>query len=348
MGVVVEQYGPAKGADALFASDNGRYLTAQYNFRSGNIRPLIKVIDRNTGGVIATARGELAGAPNDDGDAFYLALDDARHPRLRSTMRPAYSVELDPGPTGKEPNGQYVLGWNAYRTATRVIVIRWDHVPWPVETSLWTASVRTDAPKIESTRVIPAGQDFRLLEGRSAPCAASGRLIISVATPQAESKGFIAALDERTLEESWRTPWRSNYLFYPGLGVSGDDALAVAFTGDALHVISTADGATQGLVRFPFVEPRLRIRGWPGKRAVVVMRQSDNQAVPMGLNDCDVVLVELPSGKTTQLWNLPNHNQICPSSFAVVGERVLLAPGVPGRSADRASWGPEVAPYVDH
>ncbi len=73
METVVEEYPPAKGADALFASPNGNFLAAQYNFGgSDRVRPLIKILERAKGTVVATARGQLACAVGDDGEAFYV------------------------------------------------------------------------------------------------------------------------------------------------------------------------------------------------------------------------------------------------------------------------------------
>ncbi len=53
------------------------------------------------------------------------------------------------------------------------------------------------------------------------------------------SAGYVAALDETTLEERWRAPWKdqSEYQRRPRLGVSGDGAFVVAYLANALQVI---------------------------------------------------------------------------------------------------------------
>ena len=334
MSLTVEEWAPATGANRLYASPNGRWLAAEYFFGSEKIAPLVKVIDRETGALEATARGALAGRPDDSGETYYVAGEGGSH-TLRSTARPGFAVAL-----AGAPRSDFV---EAYRTAGRVIVAVGE------KAQSWLGSIDLAEGALGRTRVIASDPQVErriATHGGSLPA-----LFVSVWTPKAPPagpRGYVTALDETTLEERWRAPWKPAGIYEhgPGLGLSGNGALVVAFASNALQMIDSSTGATAGYVSF--VGPDLPVFGGaPGRHSVLALRYNDTQRAGLPLNDCDVVEVELPSGKTSTLWNLPRRDRSCPHAFAVAGGRVLLAPGSPPRFPhDRSTWGPEVLDYV--
>ena len=330
MTMTAEEWAPAKGADALYASPNGNWIGAQYNLAGPP--PLIKIFDRATGAVKATARGQLAGRPNDDGEAFYLDGDAA----VRSTTRADFRVQL---PGDKDEF------WRAYRTKSRVIVT---HGGGADGGKYFIAAIRTDQPKLDRSREIAVGPDFRLV---AATAGDAPLFFVSAQQPRAQapaSKGAVIALDEVTLEDRWRAPWKPETLYeqHPALGLTGDGTEVVANTGTSeLHAIAVSGGKTDGFVKLPVLWDYVDLQPVPDARAVIVLSRS--KARSAAANEADVLRVDFPSGKVTQLWSLPKKEYSQPRALVVVGDRVLLAPGHGDRFPnDRSTWGAEVTDYV--
>lgn len=338
--VAVDEYPPFRGADHVEASPSGAFLAAEFRFIGGDVLPLVEVIERSSGRVIATARGSLLGAPDERGEAFYLSPDAAMHPTVRSTLRANFSVTLQ---------GPFDPFWSGHRAGDRLMV-----VVHPVgDGAVDLSSVDVAKAAVEKTRDLGGDpRTFRFVA--SAALATAPVLYLSFQTPTSPegeqagpASGYLAALDAVTLHEKWRSPWKAGaelFLDQPALAVSGDGRYLVARASNAIQIVATGDGQSVGVVPFSGLSSA-RFRSFPGRSAVLAMESTTG---PMAAYERRMEIIELPSGSPRLLWSLPRADSPSPTDFSVVDGRVFLAvqASQPRLGNDKSTWGPEILSYV--
>lgn len=124
----------ASAATRLLRSPSGRYLLAELRGRwareafgehAGEVPPVLKLIERATGKVVAVVNGWPLGAPDDDGDVLYLEEHEAEYRyRVRSLAHPERHTLLAP------PAGSWLVKAGLQvPAAQRALVVLWSPVP---------------------------------------------------------------------------------------------------------------------------------------------------------------------------------------------------------------------------
>jgi hypothetical protein len=330
LGLTPSDFEPARGATALTASPQGGYLACELIFSGETAPAIIKVIERASGKVVAHARGDLLGAPDDRGEALYVDRADLAHPRLRSTARPELAAPLAAATAD-------FARWSGHRLAAtpqRLVMLREE--PGGVTLAVLQLPEGTEV----ATRTLPSGE-LSLLAAAISPL--EDTLYLSGKTPGGPASGAVVAIDGNTLRERWRAPWPDGHLFSPPspLAVTGDGARVAVFARSGLFVVDAHSGAGGQVVRFDGLDASALV-GVPGRAALVALRTF---ASPIESPAYNVEVIELPSGKVEEL--VPQRGSMPPAAVAVVGSSVLLAPGAPPRYfQDPSSWGPEASGFV--
>lgn len=327
----VIDYEPGRGATALWASPNGRYLAAEFIFVGDELPAVIKVIERTSGQVMAAARGSVVAGPDDSGEAAYVTAPDLAHPVLRSTARAELAIPLAPAA------GDFAQ-WTGFRLGTtrdNVVVLRQEVDRIALEV------VSLGRQEVLVSRTVPAS-DLTLLASAASPTRdviyLSGK-----APPGAGVEGHVVAVDGGTLQERWRVPWQQGHLFAdePALGVTGDGATVVAYAPSGLMAIDAERGDRVKMYSFHGHDP-VQFQAVPGRSALVALRIFH---APGHSDEYAIEAIELPSGAVTRLR--PDSGPANLPAITAVGTTVLVAPGTPPRRAnDPTSWGPEVRGFV--
>ncbi|MCG8424503.1 MAG: hypothetical protein MJE77_41955 [Proteobacteria bacterium] len=335
--LAVTDYGPARGAAGLWASPDGRFLAAELIFvGEPRMSPVIKVIERSTGEVVARARGNVVAGPDNSGEVAYVTAEDLTHPVLRSTARPDLAIPL--GPAG----GDYAR-WRGYRLGAsrdRVVVLHEEGKSLTLELVSLAPKV---PPSVLASRTLSNREIFRFAAAAS---PTDDVLFLSGETPGSapeEAKGHVIAIDGNTLKERWRTPWTPGHGFLDRLavGVTGDGAIVAAYAPSGLMLVDARSGGGASMVKFQGYDG-VKLIGVPGRRALVALRVFDR---PVHSSEYNIEVIELPAGAVTKLR--PDTGPSNLPSIAVFGSTVLVAPGTAPRWAnDPASWGPEVRGFV--
>jgi hypothetical protein len=328
--LTVSDYEPARGAAALWASPDGKYLAAELIFTGYELPAVIKVIERASGKVIAHARGSVVAGPDNLGEVLYATGDDRAHPVLRSTTRADFTAQLPP------PPGDFVQ-WSGYRlgaTHDRVAVLRRD------ADGISIALIALPAGTVVATRTIP---DTELNVMKAAVSPTDDILYLSGKTGGSAAQGAVVALDGASLSDRWRVPWPSGHGFgdRPALGVTGDGSAVAAYAPSGLLTIEARRGTGATVIDF-YGHDSVVLVGVPGRPVLAALR-TYQQSPERPSNVIEAI--ELPSGKRTKLR--PDSGPPNPSALAVVGNAVLVAVSSPPRSPDDPStWGAELEGYV--
>lgn len=335
--ITVSDYAPARGANELLASSDGRYLAAELRFAGLTPPPsLIKVIERATGDVISHARGSLVAAPDELGEALYVTSGadgkDLTHPVLRSTARADLAVALAPAGSAD------FARWSGFRLGARR-----DHV-----------AVLREEPRAAAIELISlpdgklvASRSFAETELRVRAVAASPTrdilYLLAVPAGSTPGGGAIIALDALTLRDRWRVPWPKGHdlLAHPSLAVTGDGSTVVAYAPSGLFALDAATGEQPRILPF-YGFDRVAFAGVPGRPMVVARRAFASRGE---LPRYTLEAIDVSNGAVTKLGD--ERGPANPPAIAMSGATVLVAPAsAPRDFADPSTWGPELSGFV--
>lgn len=323
----VVEYEPARGANDLYSSPDGRVLAAQFNFVGGELPPLIKVIERPSGKLLASVRGTIAAAPDKSGEVAYVAHDSKGQPVLRSTVRLDVSVPL---PGVAATTDYFFYGGHRVGQSPDLVVVFW-YVARLVHLAVF--NLGTKAIAVERTL---APNQAELMSTAANP----RDNLVYVALPDQ-----IVAVEGHTLQERWRISLPTGLLWERNspLAVTGDGALVVAAARNELFTMDAHDGKTQTVYRFPGLRV-FELAGVPGRRAVVGLRILVQKGEG---EEHSIEGLEFPCKQVVVLRPQTAKDHPAPKAIAVVGDQVLVAPASPPRWAnDPTSWGADVRDLV--
>lgn len=336
--LAVSDYAPARGADELWASADGRVLAAELRF-AGILPPpsLIKVIERDSGDVIAHARGSVVAAPDELGEVLYVTSGadgkELTHPALRSTARADLAVALAPAGSAD------FARWSGFRLGAsrdHVAVLREE----PHAASIEIVSLPDS--KQAASRAFPE----RELRIRAAAASPTRDILYLLAIPagSAPGTGALIALDALTLRDRWRVPWPKGHdlTAHPALAVSGDGSTVVAYAPSGLFALDAATGERPRVLPF-YGFDRVQLVGVPGRPMLVARR---GLAARGQLPRYVIESIDVSSGAVAALTE--EHGPANLPAIAMSGTVVLVAPAAAPRDyADPATWGPELSGFVE-
>lgn len=330
--LAISDYAPARGADELWASADGRYLAAELRFAGITTPPsVIKVIERASGDVIGHARGSVVAAPDELGEAIFVTAPTLTHPVLRSTARADLAVPLSAA------TGDFAR-WSGFRLGAsrdRVAVLREEASSTTIEL------VSLSQGGVLASRTVPVGE----LRVRAAAASPTRDILYLLAIPagSAPGAGRLIALDAVSLRDRWRVSWPKGHDFtsHAALGVAGDGSTVVAYAPSGLFALDAATGERPRMLAFHGFD-HVAFAGVPGRPEVVAMR---GFATRGELPRYVLESIDLTNGAVTKL--APESGPANHPAIAVSGGTVLVAPAsAPRQFNDPSTWGPELTGFV--